>query len=328
MPAVLDFLTRFKDFLIMRSFPETQPKIVIAGGNGFLGRHLARHFQKLGYRVVTISRTPASLPNHLPWDARTIGPWAAELEGAAALINMAGRTVDCRYTKANKREIMASRVESTQVLGAAIAACQRPPRVWLNSSTATIYAHTAGEQPANTETNSTLGAGFSEQVAQAWEAAFWATEVLHTRRVALRTSVVFGADGGAFPILAKLAKRGLCSPQGNGMQWISWLHIEDFCRAVEFLLTNTTQTGAFNVCAPRPLLNHDFNALLARELRPWLRLPQPKWLLELGAFLLRTETELLLKSRKVVPQRLLDLGFTFHYPTCGPAVTQLLAQLP
>jgi uncharacterized protein (TIGR01777 family) len=324
MSAARSFFTRLVNFLVMHSFPENQPKIVLAGGNGFLGQHLAQHFQSVGYRIVVISRAGSSLPNHVQWDGRTVGAWAAELEGAAAVINLAGRTVDCRYTTANKREILSSRINSTRVLGEAIAACQHPPQVWLNSSTATIYAHNENWQRANTETNGKVGTGFSVEVAQAWETALWAANTPHTRRIALRTSIVLGADGGAFPVMKKLAKWGLCTPQGSGYQWISWLHVHDFCRAVEFLLNETDQAGAFNVCAPAPLLNRDFNALLARELKPLLRLPQPVWLLELGAFLLRTETELILKSRKVVPQRLLDLGFRFRFPTCERAVADLI----
>lgn len=301
-----------------------QPTLVIAGGNGFLGHHLRQHFARLGYRVVVISRRPADGPDAAQWDARTLGPWAQVLEGAAVLVNMAGRTVDCRYNAANKQEIMASRVDSTRVLGEAVAACRMPPKVWLNSSTATIYAHTDGDKPANTEATGVIGTGFSVGVATAWEAAFWACRTPGTRQVALRTSIVLGRDGGAFPVMAKLAKVGLCTPQGSGQQWVSWLHIQDFCRAVEFLATQTEENGAFNVCAPHPVPNREFNGILCRALRPLLRLPQPAWLLEVGAFLLRTETELILKSRKVYPQRLLDLGFAFQYPTCEQAVTDLL----
>ena len=301
-----------------------QPKMVIAGGNGFLGNHLRQHFQQLGYRVVVISRGGAPGLDSVQWDARTLGPWAAELEGAAVLVNMAGRTVDCRYSEANKREIIASRVESTRVLGAAVAACATPPKVWLNSSTATIYADTQGDNPANTEAAGVIGTGFSVEVAATWEAAFAACVAPATRKVALRTSIVLGRDGGAFPVMAKLARVGLCTPQGNGRQWVSWLHIADFCRAVEFLVTKTDQAGAFNLCAPNPLPNKGFNELLGRQLRPLLRLPQPQWLLEIGAFFLRTETELILKSRKVYPERLLAAGFQFAFPTCEAAVADLL----
>ncbi|MFD1469914.1 TIGR01777 family oxidoreductase [Hymenobacter caeli] len=300
------------------------PKLVIAGGNGFLGRHLRAHFERLGYRVVALGRGPGAGSDYAQWDARTPGPWAAALEGADLLVNLAGRTVDCRYTAANKHAILASRVDSTRVLGEAVAACARPPKVWLNSSTATIYAHTAGDRPANTEAAGVIGDDFSTGVAMAWEAALGARPTPGTRRVALRTAIVLGPDGGAFPVMARLARVGLCTPQGSGRQWVSWLHVADFCRAVEFLATQTEADGAFNLCAPNPVPNREFNGLLGRALRPLVRLPQPAWLLKIGAFFLRTETELILKSRKVYPQRLLDLGFQFEYPTCAAAVAELL----
>lgn len=301
----------------------SQLKLVLVGSTGFLGRHLAAHFRSLGYRVVGISRTG---PDDVRWDARTLGPWAREMEGADLLINLAGRSVDCRYNDANRREILASRVESTRVLGAAVAACARPPRVWLNSSTATIYADTQGKLPANTEAAGVLGEGFSVEIATAWEAAFNACPAPSTRKVALRTAIVLGADGGAFPVMARLARFGLCTPQGTGQQWISWVHIQDFCRAVELLAQADNLSGPVNICAPHPLPNREFNALLARELRPPLRLPQPHWLLEIGAFVLRTETELILKSRKVYPERLLAAGFRFAYPACAAAVKELLTE--
>lgn len=261
------------------------------------------------------------------WDARTLGPWAAELEGADLLVNLAGRSVDCRYTAANRQAVLASRVESTAVLGAAVAACRQPPRVWLNSSTSTIYADTRGNLPANTEAAGNIGEGFSVEVARAWEATFMASATPGTRRVALRTAIVLGADGGAFPVVARLARWGLCSPQGSGEQWISWLHITDFCRAVQFLAQAEAISGPVNLCAPQPLLNKAFTGLLASYLKPLVRLPQPRWLLEIGAFVLRTETELILKSRKVYPERLLEAGFAFDFPACEPAIADLLPKL-
>ncbi len=299
----------------------SQPKLILVGGNGFLGRHLAAHFRAQDYQVVSISRTGLG---DVRWDARTLGPWAQELEGADLLVNLAGRSVDCRYTAANRRAILASRTDSTRVLGAAVAACARPPQVWLNSSTATIYADTPGAAPANTEATGVVGEGFSVEIARAWEAAFNACPTPGTRKVMLRTAIVLGADGGALPVMARLARLGLCTPQGSGQQWISWLHVADFCRAVEFLAKVDNLSGPVNLCAPHPLRNGEFNALLARAVRPLLRLPQPRWLLEIGAFGLRTEAELLLKSRKVYPERLLAAGFRFEYEWCETAVGELL----
>lgn len=299
-----------------------QPKLVLAGSNGFLGKHVRAHFQQVGYEVVGLNRTGRA---GLRWDGRTLGQWAHALDGADLLLNLAGRSVDCRYTEANRRAILASRFESTRVLGEAVAACSKPPRAWLNSSTATIYPHTPGAAPANTEAAATPGNTFSEQVGLAWEQAFFAADCpATTRRVALRTAIVLGEDGGAFPVLARLARYGLCTPQAGGQQWISWLHVRDFCRAVEFIAARENLAGPVNLCAPHPLRNADFNALLAHELHPLLRLPQPRWLLELGAFALRTETELILKSRKVFPARLLAAGFQFQYAECVAAVGDLL----
>jgi uncharacterized protein (TIGR01777 family) len=324
MYRAFSLLQRFTTYLLMHSHADYQPKVVIAGGTGFLGRHLRTYFQQQGYRVVVLSRSAQLEAGQVYWDGRTVGAWAAELDGAALLINRAGRSVDCRYTPANRRAIRASRLDSTRVLGQAVAQCQVPPAAWLNSSTATIYEDTRADAPANAEATGLIGRGFSVDVATAWEEAFKLAPAPRTRKVTLRTAIVLGADGGAFPLLQRLARVGLCTPQGPGDQWISWLHAEDFCRAVFFLATQTQESGAFNVCAPQPLPNRDFNALLAARLRPWLRLPQPEWLLRLGAFLLRTEPELILKSRKVVPARLLGLGFEFRYPTCAGALDALL----
>jgi len=304
-----------------------QPKMIIAGGNGFLGKHLARHFTQFGYRVITLSRKRGYHIGMLHWDGRTLGRWTEALEGAAVVLNLAGRTVDCRYNIVNRYAIIRSRIDSTQVLGEAIARCQNPPAVWLNASTVTIYADTQDEQPANTEADGVIGRGFSERVAQQWEAEFWVAATTHTRRVALRTAIVLGADGGALPIMARLARWGLATPQGSGRQWMSWLHVDDLCRAMELLIARSDLEGTFNLCAPQPIRNQEFNQLLWQHYQPRWQLPQPKWLLEIGAFLLRTETELVLKSRKVAPRRLLENGFTFRYPSCDQAFADLLPQL-
>jgi len=304
-----------------------KPKMIIAGGNGFLGKHLARYFTQLGYQVIILSRKRGYRIGMLHWNGRTLGPWTEALEGAAVVLNLAGRSVDCRYNIVNQYAIIRSRVDSTKVLGEAIAKCQNPPAVWLNSSTATIYTDTKDEQLANTEADGCIGRGFSERVAQQWEAEFWVAATPHTRRVALRTAIVLGADGGALPVMARLARWGLATPQGDGQQWMSWLHVDDFCRALELLISHPDLEGTFNLCAPQPIRNENFNAQLGQHYQPRWQLPQPKWVLEIGAFLLRTETELILKSRKVVPQRLLENGFTFRFPTCDLALANLLPQL-
>ncbi|TGE22859.1 TIGR01777 family oxidoreductase [Hymenobacter metallicola] len=301
-------------------------KMLLAGGTGFLGQHLTRYFTGRGYQVVVLSRRSGI--GRVAWNGRTLGPWTAELEGAAAVINLAGRSVDCRYTLANKYAITRSRTESTRVLGQAIGACQAPPPVWLNLSTATIYADTAADRPANTEATGLIGRNFSEMVAQQWEAECWAAATPSTRRLVLRTAIVLGSTGGALPVMARLARFGLGTPQGTGQQWVSWLHVLDFCRAVEFLLARSELDGAFNLCAPQPLTNQEFNGLLDHYYQPRFHLPQPRWLLEIGAFLLRTETELILKSRKVIPERLLQAGFQFQFPTCRQALADLVPRLP
>ncbi len=297
-------------------------KIIIAGGSGFLGQHLTRHLEGKGFEIKLLSRSK-NQGKYLKWDAKNLDDWAEALEGAYALINMAGRTVDCRYNEKNKAQILNSRIDSTKVLGEAVKACQYPPKFWFNSSTATIYQHTPGDLPANTEVEGILGDDFSMNVAKAWEREFFSHETPHTLKTALRTAIVLGKDGGAFPVIYKLAKYGLCSPQGNGQQWFSWLHVDDFCAILDFLMQHPL-AGVVNLCAPDPRTNTQFNQLLRQYAKPLFVLPQPKWILEIGAFLLRTETELILKSRKVYPAHLLDAGFQFQYSTLEQALKALV----
>lgn len=297
-------------------------RIVIAGGSGFLGQSLQAFLNQQGYDVRILTRRCTS-ENHVQWDAKTLGDWQRELCGAEAIINMTGKSVDCRYHDKNKAEIINSRVDSTRVLHDAVSACDSPPRIWLNSSTATIYEDTRGKAPANTESSQAIGDDFSMGVAKTWEKTFFEKDHTDTVQTALRTAIVMGNGGGAFPIIHKIARFGLCSPQGRGDQWISWLHVNDFCRAVLFLL-DTPLSGCVNLCAPNPTLNCDFNQLMKEHVRPWFTLPQPEWLLKFGAIFLRTETELILKSRKVYPARLLEAGFQFHFVDAGEAIKDLL----
>ena len=349
-------------------------RLILAGGSGFLGQALARHFLALGWEVLVLTRWPrahAAAPE-LRWDGATLDDWARELDGATALVNLSGRTVDCRYTARNRREIMESRVKPTRVLGEAVAGCAQPPRVWLNASSATIYRHTRG--PAWDESGKDFAATpevkdeFSLEVIHAWEWAFFREDsgagvppagagvssaeqfpdVLHgrdagggrrdacptmdrleacpTRKVALRTTMVLGhARNSVFPVLCRLARLGLGGPMGSGQQFVSWLHETDFCRAVEFVIAREDFSGPVNLAAPNPLPNAEMMRAFRELVGVPFGLPATEWMLELGAFFLRTETELILKSRRVVPGRLLAAGFEFRFAHFHDALADLAA---
>lgn len=306
-------------------------KIIIAGGSGFLGQALSRHFSAVDWEVVVLTRRPGpaiSPARQVQWNGESIGEWTRELEGAAALVNLSGRSVDCRYTPANRRIIVDSRVKPTRVLGEAIARCERPPRVWLNASSATIYRHTFDaawdETGGDFTPTPAVHDEFSLDVIDAWEGAFNAAVTPKTRKVALRTTMVLGnARNSVFPVLCRLARLGLGGRMGTGKQFVSWLHEEDFCRAAEWLIHHEEVRGPVNVAAPNPVTNAEMMRLF-RELtgRPF-GLPAAEWMLEIGAFFLRTETELILKSRRVIPGRLLAGGFEFHFPTMREALLNL-----
>lgn len=302
----------------------TQPKkIVLAGGTGFLGNTLARRFQKAGWRVVVLTRGIAREENGVSfahWDGKTLSPWTEELNRAAALVNLSGRTVDCRYHARNRGHILDSRVDSTRVLGQAIARCEAPPPVWLNSSTATIYKHSFDKpmDEAGGEIGGTPVAKdeFSVEVAVAWEKAFNEAETPGVRKVALRSAMVLGNyRNSVYPVLRRLTRLGLGGRMASGRQFVSWIHENDFCRAIEWLIENKTIEGVVNLASPTPLPNREMTAILRRVCRaPFgVGLPAPLWLLELGAFFLRTETELIIKSRRVVPGRLTAAGFAFNF---------------
>ena len=300
-------------------------KMVIAGGSGFLGNSLIAYFLPKNYEIIVLSRNNKETGNdalrYIQWDAKNLDMWITELEGADVLINLTGKSVDCRYTERKKAEIVNSRVLATEVLGKAIQACAVPPKVWMNSSTATIYEHSLDKEM--TETNGIIGDDFSMNVAKSWEEAFQNCKTPKTVKVALRTSIVLGKNGGAFAPLKSLTKLGLGGTQGNGNQKVSWIHEHDFCRAVEFLLEEH-KIGTFNVTSPTPIPNKEFMKTLRRVLKAPLGLPQPKWLLKLGARIIKTEAELILKSRFVIPEKLVASGFQFQYPTVEKAVTEIM----
>ncbi|HET7436316.1 MAG TPA: TIGR01777 family oxidoreductase [Thermoanaerobaculia bacterium] len=310
-------------------------KIVIAGGSGHLGTLLAESFHHAGVEVVVLSRTPSLQPwRTVAWDGHTPGAWTAELDHTDAVINLAGRSVDCRYTAANRDAILRSRIESTAAIGAAITACAHPPRVWIQSSTATIYAHRY--DAPNDEYTHLLGGNepdapaswhFSIEVAKAWEQTCNAFSLPHTRKVLTRTAIVMApGKGGAFHALRRLALLGLGGRFGDGRQFMSWIHGRDYVRAIQFLITRDDISGIVNVAAPHPIPNERFMRELTEAVHPPLALPSPRWMLELGAFVIRSESELLLKSRRVIPARLTENGFTFLHPRWAEAARDLCAQ--
>jgi uncharacterized protein (TIGR01777 family) len=268
------------------------------------------------------------------WDAASPGEWTAELEGADAVINLAGRSVNCRYTPENRRQIMDSRVVSTRVLGEAIARAGDPPRVWLQMSTATIYAHRF--DAPNDEATGIVGGGeagapdtwrFSIDVARAWERALDEAATPRTRRVKLRSAVVMSPDrGGIFDTLLGLVRRGLGGRAGSGRQYVSWIHDADFVRAIRWLIEHGEVDGAVNLASPNPLPNAEFMRVLRRAWGTRIGVPAAEWMLEVGAVFMRTETELILKSRRVVPGRLLQAGFTFDFPDWENAARDLCAR--
>lgn len=310
-------------------------KVVIPGGSGHLGHVLARSLTRDGHDVVILSRRPAASPYRVAaWDGATLGSWTNELDDAGVVINLAGRSVNCRYTSKHRREILDSRVASTRVLGEAIARAARPPRVWLQSSTATIYAHRF--DAANDEATGILGGSepgvpetwrFSIDVATAWERAFEHAEVPRTRKVAMRSAIVMSPErDGPFEVLLQLVRHGLGGTSGDGRQFVSWIHDQDFVRAVNWLVDRADISGVVNLAAPTPLPNAEFMRALREAWGTSIGLPAPAWLLEIGAFFMRTETELVLKSRRVVSGRLGDHGFVFTWPVWPAAARDLVAR--
>lgn len=296
-------------------------KIIIAGGTGFLGENLEKYFTQKGNQVYILTRNPKR-KNEIYWDAKSLGEWKNSLENADVVINLTGKSVDCRYTEKNKKEIYASRINSTRILQQAIDHCVNKPKVWLNAASATIYVHS--ERQLNTEENGTIGDDFSMNICKSWEEEFFSIKNDNIRKIALRTSIVLGKDGGAFPKLKMITKLGLGGKQGRGDQKVSWIHIDDFCRAIEWIIDHKNISGPVNVTAPNPLSNE----VLMKKLRTRLKIPfgvdAPVWQLELASVFLRTETELLLKSRNVYPEKLLKGGFQFIYPDIDIALPDLV----
>lgn len=299
-------------------------KLIIAAGTGFLGNVLIDHFKDKTEEIIILTRRKATTKGnvrYINWDAKTMTGWEHELEGADVLINLAGKSVDCRYTEANKNKIMASRVDSTVILGKAVAKCSKPPVHWLNSSTATIYRHSTDKQM--NEATGEIGHDFSMNVAKVWERVFFEAETPRTIKTALRTSIVLGKKGGAFIPLKRLAQLGFGGRQGSGNQFVSWIHEQDFAHAIEYIIS-TKMEGAVNVVSPAPVRNGLFMAELRNALNMPFGLPVPEALLKIGAAVIGTETELVLKSRNVIPARLIAGGFKFKNGTLAAAINSLI----
>jgi hypothetical protein len=310
-------------------------KVLIPGGSGQVGTILARSFHAAGHEVIVLSRSPRPAPwRVVAWEPAVIGAWADDFNGATAVINLAGRSVNCRYTAANQRAIMESRLISTAAVSAAIARASAPPPVWLQASTATIYAHRF-DAPNDEATGQIGGAErdvpaswhFSIQVAKAWERACTAAAVPGTRRVLMRSAMVMSPDrGGIFDTLLALVRRGLGGKAADGRQYMSWIHDQDFIRAVHYLIDNASISGPVNLAAPSPLPNAEFMRALRAAWGTAIGLPSARWMLTLGAYFMRTETELVLKSRRVVPGRLAALGFNFAFPNWPEAAADLCSR--
>lgn len=299
-------------------------KLILAGGSGFLGQALIRYFENEFDEIIVLSRSENKTVGkirYLIWDASSFGSWCKELEEATAIINLCGKSVDCRYTEKNKAIIFSSRLDSTKVIGEAILNCKTPPQLWINGASATIYRHSINTPM--TEATGDIGNGFSVEVCKAWEKIFNSFKLTNTRKVNLRISMVLGKTGGVFPALLNGVKKGLGGTMGHGTQQVSWIHVDDFCSIVEWIIKNDTAKGVYNVVALQPVQNKVLMQFLRKKTNTRFGLPAPKWMLEIGAFFMRTETELILKSRYVVPERLLHEGFTFKYSTIEDCLESL-----
>ncbi len=296
--------------------------ILIAGGTGFLGKSLEKYFLTLNYSVKILTRNPTK-ENHIYWDAKSFNKWTDSLENTEVLINLTGKSVDCRYTTKNKKLIYDSRINSTTILGKAIQQSKNPPKLWMNASTATIYRYSLDREM--TESNGEIGDDFSMNIAKSWEHAFTKIATPTTRKIILRTSIVLGKKGGAFIPLKTLTKLGMGGKQGSGKQKVSFIHELDFVRAVEFLINSQKINGIFNITAPKPTINTILMKILRKKIGIPFGIPQPEWILKIGAKIIGTEPELVLKSRNVIPERLINEGFKFKFHTIEKTIQNLIS---
>jgi len=326
-------------------------RILLPGGSGQVGTILAWHLHASGHEVTVLSRTPQMCGGHpwrtLPWDGLTRGPWTEEIDRSDAVIHLSGRSVNCRYNAANRQAIFDSRIKPTLLLGEVISASPTPPQLWMNASTSTFYRHALdrpqdeftgelGDLPSERGTREPANLpetwSFSIDVASRWEQAFLSADTPRTRKIRLRSSMVMSPDtGGVFSVLSGLVRKGLGGSIGSGRQFVSWIHDLDYCRATDFLLAKpeiTEETnGIVNMTAPEPLPNRDFMHELRNAWEVPIGLPATEWMIEIGTFLMRSESELVLKSRRVVPTLLLKHGFEFAFSTWPAAAHDLASRM-
>jgi len=301
------------------------PRIVIAGGSGFIGHHLTSRFRQQGHDVVILTRTASARGDgvrEVAWDGRSFGPWTRELDGAAAVVNLTGKSVNCRHTDKNRREIIASRVVSVRAIADAIAASAVPVPVWVQASAVGIYGY-AGDTLC--DESSPHGNDFMADVCEQWEAAFRAALVPDTRRVVLRSGVVLGRDGGALQLLARLARWGLGGTVGSGKQYISWIHVDDLASVVQRAIESAAMSGPYNAATHTPAANAAFMRRLRRVVhRPWSP-PAPAFVVKIGSYIIGTEPSIALHGQRCVPRRLDEEGFAFAHEDLGETLAGLLA---
>jgi uncharacterized protein (TIGR01777 family) len=301
-------------------------KIILAGGNGYLGSVLAGYYRHIADEVIILSRKPKAVKDNVKtvlWDGITKGDWAKEMEGADMLINLCGKNVNCRYTAKNRKEIIRSRVNPTTLLNEVVGELSNPPALWINITSATIYRH--AEDFAQDEATGQIGYGFSIDVCRQWEEAFFNECKVPVRKVALRMGIVLGRSDSVFPRLLNLVKIGLGGRQGNGQQYVSWVHEQDAARCTEWILDHPEMDGVINCTAPEAIKNTDLMRCLRKSYGIPVGLPAPAWLLNVGAQIIGTETELILKSRWVAPKRLLDSGYQFLFTKADYAIDDILS---
>ncbi len=301
-------------------------KMILAGGSGYLGSVLVDYFKDKVQSIIILSRGPQWQQGNVQsvrWDGKTPGSWQAHLEEADLLVNLTGKNVNCRYTEANKKEILQSRLEATRVLRQAVAEAKQPPKLWIQCASATIYRH-AEDRPMDEETGE-IGVGFSVDVCKAWERAFWEQPAPQTRKVLLRIGIVLGREDGAFPRLLNLVRTGMGGHQGNGGQYVSWIHETDVAGIIRWVAGHPEVEGTLNCTSPEPISNVTLMKMLRQTYGMPFGFRTPAWLLEIASWLIGTETELVLKSRWVIPKRLLEAGYRFQFPRADYAIHDLVS---